>query len=239
MANATAELAQARAARIAGSMYLIGMATAIFGEAFVRDSLIVSGNATRTAQNIIESELLYRVGIATDLFTFASVVVLIWALYVLLRPVNKDLVLLAVFFRVVEVATHFVATINSLVVLRFLTGGDYLATFGTSQLHTLARVAIGTQADGVSIGFILLGLGSTVFAYLLVKSRYVPRALAMWGVFSSLLITAAAFWDIVSPSTAGVPQLSSYVAMFIYEVTLGLWLLLKGVNIRSISASAA
>lgn len=239
MTHATAEAAQARAARIAGSMYLIGMATGIFGEAFVRGSLIVSGNVTRTAQNIIGSELLYRIGIATDLFTFASVVVLTWALYVLLRPVNKDLVLLAVFFRVAEVATHFVVTLNSLVALRLLTGADPQATFETSQLHTLARVAIGTQADGVSMGFILLGLGSTVFAYLLLESRYVPRALAIWGVFSSLLISAAAFWDIVFPSTAEIPLLSSYAAMFIYEVTLGSWLLLKGANIRSTSASVA
>ena len=220
-------------------MYLIGMATAIFGEVFVRGSLIVSGDATRTAQNIVGSELLYRIGIATDLFTFTTVVVLTWALYVLLRPVNKDLVVLAVLFRGAEVATHFVITLNGLVALRWLAATDYLAAFESPQRHTLARVAMGAQADGVSIGFILLGLGSAVFAYLLLKSRYVPRALAIWGVFSSLLIAAAVFWDIVFPSTADIPRLSSYAAMFIYEITLGSWLLLKGANIRSIPVSAA
>jgi hypothetical protein len=99
MTNVATGASQAKAARIAGAMYLIGMATAIFAEAFVRGSLIVSGDATRTAQNIFGSELLYRIGIATDLFTFTTVVVLTWALYVLLRPVNKELVVLAVLFR--------------------------------------------------------------------------------------------------------------------------------------------
>jgi Domain of unknown function (DUF4386) len=103
MTDATPEAAQARAARLAGAMYLIAMATAIFGESFVRGSLIVRGDATKTAENIIGSERLFRVGIAADLATFTGVVVLIWALYVLLRPVHRNLAVLAVFLRLSEV----------------------------------------------------------------------------------------------------------------------------------------
>ena len=83
-----------------------------------------------------------------------------------------------------------------------------------------------------AIGLVLFGLGSTVFGYLLLKSGYVPRLLAAWGVFSSLCIVASAFWFIVFPNTATIPQLCSYAAIFLYEVIVGSWLLLKGARIR-------
>ncbi len=238
MTNNTKEAAQARAARLAGAMYIITMATAIFGESFVRGSLIVRGDATQTAQNIIGSERLFRISVATDLVTFTGVVVLVWALYVLLRPVDRNLALLAVFLRLVEVAIVYVATLFSLVALVLLSGADYLKTFDASQLHSLARVAISAQGTGLNLGFVLLGLGSTVFAYLLLRSGYVPKALAAWGVFSSLLLTASAISYIVFPAV-GPFQLYTMVPMGIYEVTLGLWLLLKGANIQSSSASTA
>lgn len=69
MTNTSPEAAQAKAARLAGAMYLITMATAIFGQSFVRGSLLVRGDATQTAQNIIGSERFFRVGIATDIVT--------------------------------------------------------------------------------------------------------------------------------------------------------------------------
>jgi len=80
-------------------MYLMQMATGVFTELYARGSLIVRGDATRTAQNIIDSERLFRIGIASDLATYTAVLLATWALYVLLRPVDRHLALLAVFFR--------------------------------------------------------------------------------------------------------------------------------------------
>jgi hypothetical protein len=176
--------AQRTAARIVGLLYLVGMATGVFGQAFVRDRLIVSGDATKTAQNIIEHERLFRLAIAGDLVTYIGVIVLIWAFYVIVRPVNKNLALLAVFFRLAENAVLCVATVGSLVVLTLLGGADSLKTFNVSQVQSLTTLALSAQGLGMNVGFILLGLGSTVFAYLLLKSRYVPKALAAWGMFS-------------------------------------------------------
>jgi hypothetical protein len=235
MTNTAPEVAQARAAKLAGAMYLASMATGIFGESFVRGSLIVRGDATQTAEHILGSERLFRIGIATDLAAFTGVVVLTWALYVLLRPVNRDLALLAVLLRLSEVAIHYVATLFSLIALALLSGVDYLNTFEAKQLHTLARVALSAQGAGLNVGFVLLGLGSAVFAYLLLRSGYVPRVLAAWGVFSSLLLATSAVAFVVFPAV-GPFRLGAMVPMFIYEVTLGLWLLLKGANISTSSA---
>ena len=232
------EAAQTKAARLAGAMYLICMATGIIGESFIRGSLIVRGDAAQTAQNIIGSERLFRIGIAADLVTFTGVIVLIWALYVLLKPVERNLALLAVLLRITEAAIHLVATLFSSVALVLLSGAESLKSLDVNQLHSLALVALRAQGAGINLGFVLLGLGSAVFAYLLLRSRYVPKALAAWGIFSSLLLATTAVAFIVFPAV-GPFRLGAMVPMFIYEVVLGFWLLFKGASIRSVSASAA
>ena len=231
--------AQRSAARIVGFLYVIQMAVAVFGESYVRDRLIVRGDAAKTAQNIIGHARLFRLSIAGDLFVYTGVVVLIWAFYVLVRPVNKNLALLAVLFRLVENAILCVATVNSLVVLRLLSGADYLQSFSVSQMQSLAMVAIGAQGFGMSVGFILLGLGSTVFAWLLYKSRYVPRALAAWGIFSSLLLAFVTWAILVFPGLGNVVGLAYMAPLGIYEVGLGLWLLVKGIRAPGVADSTA
>ena len=208
-------------------MYLIQMATGVFTQLYARGSLIARGDSAQTAQNILASERLFRIGIVSDLITYTAVLLGVWALYVLLRPVDRNLVLLAVFFRLTELAIHFNVTLNSLTALRLLGGADYLNTFEASQLHSLVQLALGVQASGLNMGFILLGLGSAVFAYLLLKSRYVPKVLAGWGVFSSLLLSAFALSMIVFPKI-GALQAVPMLPMGIYEVALGFWLLTRG-----------
>jgi hypothetical protein len=204
------------------------MATGVFGQ-YVRDQLIVRGDPAKTAQDIIGSERLFRLSIAGDLITYVLVIVLIWALYVLLRPVNRNLAVLGVLFRLAENAILCVATINSLVVLRLLSGADYLKTFPANQLSSLATLALGAQGLGMNVGFILLGLGSTVFAYLLLKSGYIPKALAIWGLFSSLVFALVTLGIMIFPSLVAL-GLAYMVPMGIYEVWLGFWLLFKGIG---------
>lgn len=221
--------AQRAAATIIGVIYPIQMATGIFGEVFARGQLIVRGDANKTAQNIVEGERLFRLSIAGDLVTYILVMILTWALYVLLRPVNRYLALLAAFFRLSELAVLCIATVNSLVVLRLLSGADYLKTFEPGQLHSVVMLAYTAQGLAMSVGFILLGLGSAIFAWLLVKSDYVPKALAALGVFSSLLLAGGTLAIIVFPGL-GAMGMAYMIPMGVYEVGLGLWLLIKGVR---------
>jgi hypothetical protein len=157
------------------------------------------------------------------------VMVLTWAFYVLLRPVNRHLALLGAFFRLSELAVLCIATVNSLVVLRLLSGAAYLKTFDVNQVHSLVMLAYHTQGLGMSVGFVLLGLGSAVFAYLLLRSRYVPKAFAVLGVFSSLLLALGTLAIIVFPRL-GVIGMSYMMPMGLYEVGLGFWFLIKGIK---------
>lgn len=235
-ATYSATPAQHTAAKIIGLIYPIQMATGIFGEVFVRGQLIARGDPTKTAENIMASEQLFRLSIAGDLVTYILVMVLTWAFYVLLRPVNGHLALLGAFFRLSELAVLCLATVNSLVVLKLLSGAAYLKSFDLNQLHSLVMLAYHTQGLGRSVGFILLGLGSAVFACLLLRSRYVPKAFAVLGVFSSLLLALGSLAIIVLPGL-GVIGMSYMIPMGLYEVGLGLWLLIKGIKAPSTQMS--
>jgi len=224
--EAAIDESQRKAARVVGFSYLFAMVTAIFGF-YVRGHVIVPGNAAETARNIMASELLFRAGIASDVITFVTDIALITALYVVLRPVNRNLALLAAFWRLMETAVLVVVTLNGFDVLRVLSGADYLGVFEADRLHALARLSLGAYFAGYSVGFVFLGLGSAVFSYLWLKSSYIPRALAVLGVFSSLLLAACNFAFILLPSLAKTVGPIYMAPMGVFEVTMGLWLLLK------------
>lgn len=220
---------QRRAARVVGFAYLLAMATAVLGF-YVRGHLTVPGNVSATAQNIVAAERLFRIGIAADVITFVVDIALITALYVVLKPVNRSLALLAAFWRLMETAVLLVATLNGFNVLRVLSGAEYLNVFEPNRLHALARLSLSAYGGAYSVGFVFLGLGSAVFSWLWFESHYIPRALAVLGVFSSLLLAACNFAFIVFPDFASVVGPAYMAPMGVFEVAMGGWLLLVGIR---------
>src|SRR5919197_2629294 len=97
--------------RIGGVLYLIIIAVGLFGEMFVRNRIAVAGDAAATAANIRSLESLWRVGIAAEFFLLICAVSLIPIFFILLRPVSRDLALLAVFFNLVAVTVEATATL--------------------------------------------------------------------------------------------------------------------------------
>jgi hypothetical protein len=230
MAISTIDESQRKAARVVGFTYLLTDATAIFAEFFVRSRLIMYNNAAKTAANIMASERLFRLGVATELITFATVVVLIVALYVTLKPVNRSLALLAVFWRLVEASICVVMTLSSLDVLGLLSRAGYLRAFEADRLQALTMLSIGAHDNAYNVAMIFFGLGSTLFGYLWLKSRYIPRALAAWGVFSSLLVVVCTLAFVIFPNLADILGTGFYVPILVFELGLGLWLLIKGLR---------
>lgn len=226
-------------ARVAGFIYLFAMALAIFSQSFVLGKIVVAGNAAATADNILAFAGLYRLGIAVDVVTFVSDVVIAWAFYELLKPVDHSLALLGAFLRIADAAILAVVTLNGLITLRLLSGVGYLHVFEQNQLQVLARLYLSARGLGFYIGFVFLGLGSAVFAYVLFKSRYVPRALPAWGMFSSLLLALGSLTVILSPWFEANASTAYMVPMFFYEVPLGLWFLVKGVRTPAVGRALA
>lgn len=231
MTISTIDESQRKAARVVGFAYLFALIPALFAEFYVPAQLIAYNNAAETARNIMAHERLFRLGIASNLTVFAVDVVLITALYVVLKRVNRNLALLAAFWRLIETAILVVITLNDFDVLRVLSGADYLRVFEADRLHALARLSIGAHGAGYNVGLLFFGFGSPVFCYLWFKSGYIPRALAAWGVLSSLLVGASAFAFIIFPELAKVVTIGYYGGpIFLFELTMGFWLLFKGLR---------
>jgi hypothetical protein len=231
MAIGTIDESQRKAGTVVGFAYLFALPPAIFAEFYVRSQLIVSDNAAQTAQNIIAHERLFRLGTASNLTVFAVDVVLILALYVVLMPVNRSLALLAAGWGLIETAILVVVTLTDFDVLRILSGADYLHAFEPNRLQALARLSLSAHADVYNVGLVLAGLRSTTFCYLWFTSRFIPRALAAWGMVASLLMGASAFSFIIFPELAKVIPVEIYGApIFFFELTMGFWLLLRGMR---------
>src|SRR5712692_9136116 len=166
MANGDRRVAHARAAsvqtyaRIAGVLFLISILAGGFGEFFVPSKLIVSGDATATANNIMASGSLFRMGFASYLIEALCDVALTLILYVLLRPVHKDLALLAAFFRLVSTATFAISEFFFVAPSLILGGADYLKTFSPDQLNTLAFLSLRLYVYGGGISFVFYGVAS-------------------------------------------------------------------------------
>jgi len=220
---------QRTAACVAGAAYLIALVPAVFAEIYVRGQLVVVGNAAQTALNIVAHERLFRLGIASNLAVFAIDIVLITALYVVLTPVNRSLALLALGWGLVETAILAVATLSDFNVLRILSGAEYLSVFELDRLQTLARLSVGTHADVYNVGLVFAGLRSTTFCYLWFKSRLIPRALAGFGVVASLLMGVCAYSFIIFSGLAAIVPVGIYGGpIFLFELTMGVWLVFKG-----------
>ncbi len=234
--NRTREDSQRRAARLAGLMYLVTVAT--WGLAFyARSGLVDHADPAATVANVVAHERLFRLSMVGDLVTGAGVAVLIVALWVLLSPVNKNIAFLAVIWRLVDPLLG-VVTLSSLSMLFLSSGAEYLNALEASQLQAFAMLTVWLDGAGFIVSAIFLGLGSAAFSYLLFESRYVPRALAGFGVLASLLATVCGLMTILFPAFATVAA-AGLLPILVYEIALGLWLLVKGVRIRPIPADAA
>jgi hypothetical protein len=219
-------------ARLCGVLYLIVIVIGIFTELFVRNKLMVSGDVTATANNILASQLLWRGSIVGDVILLVCAVAQALLFYVLLRPVNKNLALLAVFFNLVECAIDGVNKLNLIAAL-FLSGGaDYLKAFEPHQLHALAYLSLRLHAYGYAISLIFFGFVCLIFGFLLFRSGYFPKILGVLMAIAGVSYLTISFTQILAPTYAGTIFPVLGVPAFLGELSFCLWLIAKGVNVR-------
>jgi len=198
---------QRTAARVAGLAYLISFAIVVFVQFGIHDRLIVEGNPAETARSIMAHERLFRISIACDLIYCVAIVVQLTALYVILKPINRGLALLAAFGRLLYALMWVLMTLNLFNALRLLSGADYLRVFEAERQQTLTRLYLSARFDEYYVGLLFWGLAATVCSYLWIKSNYIPRALAAFGVISSGWCASCTFVFIIFPDFAKVVNL--------------------------------
>lgn len=222
------------AARVAGFLYLLTNATAIFG--FYARSQAIAPTPVETAKRLAASETLIRIGLATEVITVAGVLALVVALYMILEPINRPLALVATLCRILENVVLALIPMNSLIALALVSGAPYLTSVETAELQALAHLFLRIHLTGFRIGFFFLGLGSAVFGYLWLKSRYIPRALSWLGIIGSLLMAIAEVTFIAFPALARSVGMLYMAPMGVFEITMGFWLLIRGIRSNGESA---
>jgi len=227
----TIDNSQRTAAKVAGFSGVFAMAIVVFANYALLNPLIVPGNAAETARHIAAHETQVRVIVTCFLTYSASVIVLLAALYVILKPVNRGLALVGALFRFVFASLWLLTTLNLLSAMRLLGSASYLQVFEADRLQALARLSLAANFDDYYVGLPFFGLAATVCAYLWLKSNYIPKGLAVFGVISSAWCVICAFVFLIFPQFNKIVNDYWFDSpMAIFEMAVSFWLLFKGLK---------
>ncbi len=222
-------------ARVAGVLYLIIIVCAGFGEGVVRSGLVVSGDPTATAQNIMASEGLFRLGFVCDLVAFMSDAVVAILLYVLLKPVSKILSLIAASFRLLaHPAIASINLLNMFMALLLVNGAGVLNAFDVDQLNALMLLSLNAHRVGYLIGGAFFGVHCVLLGVLLFKSDLFPGILGILLVLAAVGYLSESFGVFLFPAYEAILLWIVAIPAVIAEVSFCLWLLIKGVRVQRV-----
>lgn len=218
---------------MAGLLYLIYIVISIFADVLGRSRLIVLGDATTTAGNIIASAWQFRIGFVVDLVAGVLFLLTAWALYVLLKQVNKNIALLFLLLNLCGVAVWCVSDLFLIASQLLLSGADYLKVFHADQLQALAMLSLVIYKYGfLGIAQIFFGAWLFPLGYLVFKSGFLPRILGVILMVHSVVWLMGALQFFLFPGFIGTPFVGityiSYPLGLISEFGLALWLLIMG-----------
>jgi hypothetical protein len=214
--------------RVAGFLYLFLVVAAPLRLIYIPSKLFVHGNATATASNIAAHELLFRLGIVSDLFCGTILIFLLLALYRLLQGVDQNLAVLMVILGGVMPATiDFLNVLNDAAALMFVRGPDFLSEFEKPQRDALAMLFLRLHHQEVAAAEVLWGLWLFPLAILVYRSRFLPRFLGVWLMINGFAYLAMSFTGLLLPPYEGMVSNIAFPAL-LGEMALMLWLVIKG-----------
>ena len=228
MINRIGDISLRKTALVGGIAYLIVIVSGIFTYLIGRGSLVVPGDAVTTVNNIIANELLFRSTLVSQIIMLIGWLVLGLALYVLLKPVNKNIALFSLILFIVGVAVEGSNMINNLAVLQLLSGAEYLTVFGAGQLQAQVMFHIDLSKAGYYIAAMFFSGVLFTIGYLIYKSNYFPRILGVLLMIGSVCLMIDHFVFLLSPSYVAIIEPITTVGS-IAEFATCAWLLLIGV----------
>lgn len=219
-------------ARLGGALYLAIIGLGIFAEVLVRQRLLVAGDAMATAANIRAHELLWRWGLAAELVSLICVTVLTLVWVVLLRPVHRDLLILAIAFVVVAHVVQASSLVDLWATLFPLGEAGYLQAFTPEQLAAMSRLTARAHAHGFGVSLLFSGCFFLVAGYLIFRSGYLPRFIGVLYQIAGLGYVTHTFVMVLAPGLSGRVFLAAVAPVLLGELSLSLWLLVKGVDVE-------
>jgi hypothetical protein len=223
-----------RTARVAGLLYFLVSIPGVFCLLYIPSHFIVRGDTEATASRILNSELVFRVGILSEVIGFTGFIFVVLALYRLLSGVSKALASVMVILMLVSIPISLLNVLNEFAALALVRGGDFLSVFDKPQRDALAMLFLQLHFEGVMVAQVFWGLWLVPFGVLVYKSGFLPRILGV------LLILACFGYLANSFAAIGVlPQLASRVVgqLTICELPIILWLLIRGAKNQPLTAA--
>jgi hypothetical protein len=219
-------------ARMGGFSWLMCFLASIY-PLFVSGRLFVPRNAAATAANLLANEALFRSGTAALLISTAFYVAATLFVYEVLKPVNRSLSLLAAYFSLVGCAVGALSCNFDFVPFILLRGEPYLSAYTPEQLQALAYMFLVVRAWANNIGLVFFGLHCLGVGYLILRSTFLPQIIGV------LMVLAGFGWlTFLSPPFAQSLAPFNMLPGVIGELSLTLWLLVKGVNVQRWSEQA-
>jgi hypothetical protein len=219
-------------ARLAGLFYLATIVTGGFAEFFSRAGLMVSGNAGATAHNILAHEMLFRLGLASDLLMSAAYVGVTLLLYLLLKPVSRSVSALAAFFSLIGIAVVAANSIDHAAALVFLKAQTFTTALSPDQLNALAYGFLRLHGQGYNIASVFFGFYCVLIGWLIVRSNFIPRAVGVLMMVAGASFLVDVFAIVLYPPLANYLNAYTSIASLVGEGSLTLWLLVFGLNER-------
>lgn len=218
-------------ARIAGALYLVIIAVGAFGQGFVRDGLIVAGDAAATAANIQASQTLWRASASAELAYLALAVVVDVLLYFVFRPVNRVVALLGFGLNLVSISVEVMGRFMLLAPLVFLGEGAYLQAFEPAQLQGLAFAFLRLHDLAFGLALIFFGCVCLCWGYLIRRSSFLPGTIGWLMQLAGACYLVNSYALLLSPRLAGALFPVVLLPALVAELSLALWLLFKGVDV--------
>ena len=211
-------------ARIAGFTFFLYIAAGLTAMVLSNRGAGAEGTAAKLAY-IAQHASETRVSVLLNLLCGFCALVLGVTLYAITRDEDSDVAMLAMTCRVAEGVIGAASLTRPLAAL-------WLATAGKDALDPASANALGAFLLRVPnrtsiLCAIFFAVGSTLFAWLFLRGRMVPIALAWLGVFASILIGLLLPLQLVGILSGPIAQFM-WMPMLAFELWLGLWLIIKG-----------
>jgi len=235
MTNLITNLSQHKAVTILRILYPIWFVVGLFGVMYVPSTLIVSGDAAATANNIVANELLFNMGIVGSLITQLIHIVVVLVLYKLFKSVSKNHAVLLVVLGLVGVPIAMLNELNKVAALILSKGAGYLAAFESAQLQSLMMFFLNLNEQGIFIATIFWGLWLLPLGYLIHKSGYFPKILGVLMILAGIGYTLEPFVRLLLPNFVAIIVPVLYV-MVMGELIFMVWVTIKGAKIPEIKS---
>lgn len=212
-----------KTAKLAGILFLFNLLVPTLGYVFVQSKLFIADDPILTSTQIIANEKLFRLGLLSEFILSIGLIFLGYCLYVILRNVNKFFSQLALLLKITEATLMATVSLLAFFALQILT----INNSSLVDSKFLAGMIFIQHGALNSIPMIFLGVELVIFNVLFYLSGLIPKWMSVVGIIAFFLIFLFSVFSIIETKLASILLT---IPSFIYELIIGLWLIVRGVK---------